>query len=73
MTQTIAGTRQTSVRGPERLEASAIELQANEQAVQLRAAGRIGLDGEHIGLNDEPCLQPFAWSAIAAGAAAGEE
>lgn len=72
MTQTIAGTRQTSVRGPERLEASAIELQANEGAVQLRAAGRIGLDGEHIGLNDDACLQPFAWSAIAAGAAPGE-
>jgi hypothetical protein len=65
MTQTIAGARHTSVRGAERLEASSVEIQANEEAVCLRAAGRIGLDGEHVGLNDEPCLAPFAWSAVA--------
>ena len=28
--------------------------------------GRIALDGEHIGLNDDPLPRPFAWSALAA-------
>jgi hypothetical protein len=26
---------------------------------------KIALDGEHIGLNDDPLPQPFPWSALA--------
>jgi hypothetical protein len=33
----------------------------------VRALGRIALDGEHVGLNDDPLPRPFAWSAIAEG------
>jgi hypothetical protein len=35
--------------------------------VGVRAMGRIALDGEHIGLNDDPAPQPFGWSEIAGG------
>jgi len=38
--------------------------------VGVRAMGRIALDGEHIGLNDDPLPQPFAWSASAGDLAA---
>jgi hypothetical protein len=44
------------------LEAAAIEQQASEGGVAVRAAGRIALDGEHIGLNDDPSPEPFRWS-----------
>jgi hypothetical protein len=55
----------TLVGGAERLEAARVEVQANEGAVAVRAMQHIALDGEHIGLNDDPEPAPFAWSAIA--------
>jgi hypothetical protein len=62
----VAGVRHVEVQGPDRLEAAAVELQANEGSVCLRAMEAVKLDGEHIGLNDDPCPRPFAWSRIAA-------
>lgn len=61
----IEGHRHTHVRGEDRLEAGAVAIQANDRGVSLRAMERIALDGEHIGLNDDPCPKPFAWSAVA--------
>jgi hypothetical protein len=63
--ETIGGDHHTKVTGDERVEAANVQLQANTGAVGVRALGRIALDGEHIGLNDDPLPQPFAWSAIA--------
>jgi hypothetical protein len=63
----VAGDHHVRVGGDERVEAANVQLQANAGAVAVRALGRIALDGEHIGLNDDPLPQPFAWSAIAAG------
>jgi hypothetical protein len=65
--ETIGGDHHTKVAGAERVEAAAVEVQANHGAVAVRAMGRIALDGEHIGLNDAPVPQPFAWSEIAEG------
>lgn len=65
--ESVLGTRSASVGGEDRVEAAAVQMQANLRGVDIRAMGRIALDGEHIGLNDEPCPQPFAWSAIASG------
>jgi hypothetical protein len=53
------------VDGDVRVEARNLELQASTGGASVRAAGRIALDGEHIGLNDDPLPQPFGWSAIA--------
>jgi len=61
----IAGDHHTCVQGDERLEAGSVQLQANDDDVKVRAVNTIALDGEHIGLNDEPCPTPFDWSAIA--------
>lgn len=61
MATIVRGTRHSRVAGSDRLEAAAIESQA-ERGVTVRAGGRIALDGEHIGLNDDPCPAPFAWS-----------
>ena len=61
----VAGIRHAQIDGAERLEAASIELQASEQAVGVRAMEGIRLDGEHIGLNDDPAPAPFSWSAIA--------
>jgi hypothetical protein len=44
-----------------------VELQANQGGVSVRAMEKIALDGERIGLNDDPAPQPFPWSAIAGG------
>jgi hypothetical protein len=63
--ETVAGDHHTKVGGDERVEATNVELQASEGGVGVRAMGRIALDGEHIGLNDDPLPQPFPWSAIA--------
>jgi hypothetical protein len=63
--ETVGGDHQTKVAGDERVEAANVQLQANEGAVGVRALGRIALDGEHIGLNDDPLPAPFPWSAIA--------
>lgn len=61
----IHGDHHTRVDGDERLEAAAIELQANKKAVSVRAMEKISLDGERIGLNDDPHPQPFPWSKLA--------
>lgn len=61
----VTGARHTRIDGADRLEAGTLQAQANKGAAELRAAGRIALDGEHIGLNDDPCPVPFSWSAIA--------
>jgi len=67
----IGGGWHTRITGADRLEAATIQAQASEGAIELRAAGRIALDGEHIGLNDDTCPTPFGWSAIAGGPADG--
>jgi hypothetical protein len=69
----VAGTRHAQIAGEDRVEAAALALQASERGVEVRAMGRIGLDGEHIGLNDDPCPKPFAWSTIAGGPGDPEE
>lgn len=61
----VGGDHHTRVEGDERLEAANVELQANTGGVAVRAMNRIALDGEHIGLNDDPLPQPFTWSAAA--------
>jgi len=63
--ETVGGDHHSKVTGDERVEAANVQLQANVGAVGVRALGRIGLDGEHIGLNDDPLPKPFPWSAIA--------
>ena len=68
----VAGDHHLQVGGDERVEAANVQLQANVGAVAVRAMGRIALDGEHIGLNDDPLPQPFGWSAIAADAEEAE-
>ena len=67
MRESVAGDHHTRVAGDERVEAANVQLQANEGSVGVRALGRIGLDGAHIGLNDDPLPKPFEWSAIAGG------
>jgi hypothetical protein len=69
----VAGDHHLSVAGDERVEAANVELQANAGAVGMRAKGRIALDAEHVGLNDNPLPAPFRWSAIAAGEEPGGE
>lgn len=69
----IAGDHHTRVGGDERVEAANVEVQANTGGVGVRAMGRIALDGEHIGLNDNPLPQPFGWSEIAGGPSEPEE
>lgn len=69
----VAGTRHVHVAGEDRLEAGAVALQASERGVEVRAMGRIALDGEHIGLNDDPCPTPFDWTTIARGPGDPEE
>src|SRR5580704_3486799 len=66
----VAGDHHVRVGGDERVEAANVQLQASTGAVGVRAMGRIALDGEHIGLNDDPLSQPFAWSASAGDLAA---
>lgn len=61
----VGGDHHSRIEGDERLEASRIEVQANEQSVGLRAMQGIKLDGEHIGLNDDPLPAPYAWSKLA--------
>ncbi|APR87641.1 hypothetical protein A7982_12990 [Minicystis rosea] len=63
----VAGDHHTRVGGSERVEAANVELQANTGRVGVRAMGKIALDGEHIGLNDDPMPQPFGWSEPANG------
>jgi hypothetical protein len=67
LTEKVDGDHHLHVGGAERVEAAAIELQASKESVSVRAMGKIALDGEHIGLNDDPAPQPFPWSDIADG------
>ncbi len=60
----VRGDRHTRIDGEERLEASAVAIQSNERDVRLRAMQRVALDGDHIGLNDDPCPAPFPWSSL---------
>jgi hypothetical protein len=60
--ETVGGTHHTRVAGDERLEATRVEVQANEGNVWVRAREHIALDAEHIGLNDDPLPAPFVWS-----------
>ena len=69
--EVVAGSRHAEVHGPDRLEAAEVELQANERSVCVRAMEAVTLDAEHIGLNDDPCPRPFAWSSIARAEEAG--
>lgn len=62
MNTRVHGNRHTHVDGHERLEAAEVEVQASDAAVKVRAMGHIGLDGEHIGLNNEALPAPFDWS-----------
>jgi len=52
------------VGGDHRVEARALEMQASTGHVEVRAMHRIALDGEHIGLNDDPVPRPFSWSSL---------
>jgi uncharacterized protein (DUF2345 family) len=56
-----------------RLEAAAVEMQASSGGVGVRAMRAIRLDGEHIGLNDDPLPAPFPWSELAAITAGTED
>jgi hypothetical protein len=69
--EAVGGDHHTRIAGDERLEAANVELQANTGGVGVRAMGRIALDGEHVGLNDEAMPRPFGWSEIADGEDAG--
>ncbi len=61
----VSGHKHEQVAGDARLEARAVEVQANERSVRVQAMEQIFLDGSHIGLNDDPSPTPFDWSAIA--------
>lgn len=60
----VTGDRHTLVSGEERVEAAAVAIQASDRGVRVRAMERIELDGDHIGLNDLPCPEPFDWSRL---------
>jgi hypothetical protein len=60
--ENVEGDHHIRVAGDERVEAANVQIQASTGAVGVRAMERIALDGEHIGLNDDPLPQPFAWS-----------
>jgi len=70
MRERIGGSRHARVSGNVELEAAGVQMQANESSFAIRAAETIALDGEHIGLNDDPAPAPFLWSAIAGNSAA---
>lgn len=65
MSTSVGGDRHSRIQGDERVEAACVEVQANNAGVALRALDAIRLDGEHIGLNDDPAPVPFGWSALA--------
>ncbi|WP_437311235.1 hypothetical protein [Sorangium sp. So ce388] len=63
----VLGDHHVHVEGDERVEAAKLELQASREGAAVRAMRKIALDGERIGLNDDPAPAPFPWSAIARG------
>ena len=64
VSERIGGGRHTHIHAADQLEAAAIQAQASHGPIELRAAGRVAIDAEHIGLNDDPCPVPFGWSEI---------
>lgn len=64
LVERVGGNHHVRVKGEERVEAAAIALQANEGDARVQAMGKVGLDGEQIGLNDQLCPLPFPWSAL---------
>lgn len=60
----VEGDRHTQIGGEDRVEAAAVAIQASDRGVRVRAMERIELDGDHIGLNDMPCPEPFDWSQL---------
>ncbi len=64
VSERIGGGRHTHVHASDQLEAAVIQAQASHGPIELRAAGRVAIDAEHIGLNDDPCPVPFGWSEI---------
>jgi len=65
MSIAVGGNRHTRVAGDERLEASRIEIQANEEQVAIRARENVMIDAELVGLNNELVPAPFPWSSAA--------
>lgn len=65
--QRATGDHRVSAGGSAQVQGGSVEMQANNGGVGVRAMRAIRLDGEHIGLNDDPLPAPFAWSDIAAG------
>lgn len=61
----VKGDRHARIDGEDRLEASSIAIQASEGSLCAKAQGDIRLDGDRIGLNDDPLPSPFPWSALA--------
>jgi hypothetical protein len=61
----VAGDHHTCVAGDERIEAANVELQASAGDIGVRAMGKVALEGEHVGLKEEPLPRPFGWSVIA--------
>lgn len=72
-TDTVGGTRHARIGGEDRLEASEIAMQASDGALRAKACDGIHLDGERIGLNDDPLPTPFPWSRIATEESDGRE
>ena len=61
----IGGHHHTAVAGDERLEASNVQVLAATGRVEILAQASVHLDGEHVGLNDNPLPVPFPWSRAA--------
>jgi hypothetical protein len=64
LNERIGAHHHTRTGGDERVEAASLELQASSGHVAVAAMGKVAIDGEHIGLNDDPLPGPFAWSAL---------
>jgi hypothetical protein len=69
----VGGTRHARIGGEDRLEAGEIAMQASDGALRAKACEGIHLDGERIGLNDDPLPTPFPWSRIATEDSDGRE
>lgn len=62
LTETVGGDRHVCIGGVDRLEAAALERQADAGGVSFRARDAIALDGERVALNGDPRPAPFGWS-----------
>jgi hypothetical protein len=61
----VGGHHHSEIDGDERLEAAGVQVLAATGRVEVVAQESVHLDGEHIGLNDNPVPVPFPWSRIA--------